>query len=292
MPSIEHPYRNLTKGQWLRGNLHTHTTNSDGENKPQSVINKYAKLGHDFLAISDHDIHTSVKDLKKWNNKGMVMMPGNEISANGPHILHVASDRLVPPLMPRQEVINGINAGKGLTVIPHPNWQSEFDGTKVTQMQEWIDYDGLEIYNGLIGRLAGSPYATNKWDLLLFQGRRLWGFANDDSHIDRDIGNGWNVVYAKERSVKGIREALRAGRFYASSGVEIKRIAVRGTTITIETENARRIAAIYDCGKRFLQTDDSAFTVEMDPGMHYMRFECWGDGEQFAWTQPFWMKHG
>ena len=82
MRGIDHPYRNLAKGQWLRGNLHTHTTNTDGQNKPQTVINKYARLGHDFLAISDHDIYTAGKQYRTWDNKGMIMMPGNEISAS------------------------------------------------------------------------------------------------------------------------------------------------------------------------------------------------------------------
>ena len=290
MRGIDHPYRNLARSQWLRGNLHTHTTNTDGQNKPQTVINKYARLGHDFLAISDHDIYTAGKQYRTWNNKGMIMMPGNEISASGPHILHVAPDRFVEPLMPRQEVINRIDEGAGLAVIAHPNWMGEFDGTKITQMQEWVGYHGLEIYNGLINRLQGSPYCTNKWDLMLSQGRRLWGFANDDSHNDDDIGNGWNVVCARERSVSAIREALKAGRFYASSGVEISRIAVRGSRVTIETENARRIVGVSAFGRRVALVDDSAIVLDMQEQWQYVRFECWGDGEQFAWTQPFWAK--
>ena len=290
MRGINHPYRNLGKGQWLRGNLHTHTTNTDGQNKPQAVINKYARLGHDFLAISDHDIYTAGKQYHTWDNKGMIMMPGNEISASGPHILHVAPDRFVEPLMPRQEVINRIAEGDGLAVIAHPNWMGEFDGTKITQIQEWVGYHGLEIYNGLINRLQGSPYCTNKWDLMLSQGRRLWGFANDDSHNDDDIGNGWNVVCARERSVSAIREALKAGRFYASSGVEISRIAVRGSRLTIETENARRIVGVSAFGRRVAIVDDSAIVLDMQEQWQYVRFECWGDGEQFAWTQPFWAK--
>ena len=290
MPGIDHPYRNLATGHWLRGNLHTHTTSSDGQNRPQTVINKYAKLGHDFLAISDHDIYTAGKEYRAWDNKGMIMMPGNEISANGPHILHVAPDRFVEPLMPRQEVINRIGAGGGLAVIAPPNWKGEFDGTKITQMQEWVGYHGLEIYNGLINRLQGSPYCTNKWDLLLSQGRRLWGFANDDSHNDDDIGNGWNVVCVRERSVNGIREALKAGRFYASSGVEISKIAVRGSRVTIETENARRIVGVSAVGRRVAIADNSAISLDMQSAWQYVRFECWGDGEQFAWTQPFWAK--
>jgi len=27
--------------------------------------------------------------------------------------------------------------------------------------------------------------------------------------------------------------------------------------------------------------------LEVPEGARYVRFECWGDGEAFAWTQPF-----
>ena len=290
MLKLDHPYRGLTNGEWLRGNLHTHTTKSDGVNRPQRVINDYAKRGYDFLAISDHDIYTSIRDCRQWDARGMVLMPGNEVSANGPHILHVAADRFIEPVAQRQEVINRIAAGKGLAVIAHPNWLEAFDGTPITQMQEWVGYHGLEIHNGLIRRLRGSPYCTNKWDLLLSQGRRLWGFANDDSHDDGDVECGWNVVYSKQRTVKQITAALTAGRFYTSSGVVISSIRVRANRITIETENAASIVAVSDFGQRIGSIDAARIDFEVPEDQRYVRFECWGVGEQFAWTQPFFVR--
>ena len=287
MPKLDHPYRQLTNGQWLRGNLHTHTNNSDGAERPQRVINDYAKLGYDFLAISDHDILTNSRDYKKWNNRGMVLLPGNEITANGSHILHVGADRLVPPLPQRQEVFNRVTAGSGLAVVAHPNWQESFDYTSIDKLREWVGYHGLEVFNTVIGRLQGSPYCTNKWDILLSEGRRLFGYANDDSHIRSDIGNGWNMVYSRERTAKGILAAIAAGRFYPSTGVIISSIRVQGSRIRIETENARRIVAIGHLGTRLQVTDDNHIDFEAKPDSSYVRFECWGDGEQFAWTQPF-----
>src|SRR5262245_62368109 len=38
----------------LRGNLHAHTTLSDGVRAPQALIDEYEALGYDFLAITDH----------------------------------------------------------------------------------------------------------------------------------------------------------------------------------------------------------------------------------------------
>lgn len=39
----------------LKGNLHAHTTCSDGKLTPQEVADVYRELGHDFIAFTDHD---------------------------------------------------------------------------------------------------------------------------------------------------------------------------------------------------------------------------------------------
>ena len=39
----------------LRGNLHAHTTFSDGVLAPHRLVEEYERLGYDFLAITDHD---------------------------------------------------------------------------------------------------------------------------------------------------------------------------------------------------------------------------------------------
>jgi vacuolar-type H+-ATPase subunit F/Vma7 len=290
---IDHPYRGLTKGQWLRGNLHTHTTLSDGDRTPQRTVNDYAARGYDFLAITDHDMNSTTAQLRKLNNKkALLLIPGNEVSRNGPHIVHVGADRFAEPHPQRQRVINEINKGSGLSIIAHPNWLGAFDGTTIGQLNEWIDYTGLEIFNGLIGRLPGTRYCTNKWDLLLSRGHRVWGFANDDTHADLDAEQGWNVVYTRERTVKAVLAALKAGKFYCSSGVAISRIQVRGTQITIETDGASRIVAVGDSGSRLatVDSDTMVFDVPESPGFTYVRFECWGNGEKMAWTQPFWIQ--
>jgi hypothetical protein len=41
----------------LRGNLHAHTTFSDGVRSPQALVEEYEARGYDFLAITDHEDH-------------------------------------------------------------------------------------------------------------------------------------------------------------------------------------------------------------------------------------------
>lgn len=296
MPTLVHGYSDLDRGEWLRGNLHTHTLQSDGSRPPQEVIDDYASRGYGFLMLADHDVFTSETHYARWNSRGMVMIPGNEL-AGGPHLLHVDADRLVASRPSRQEILNDIAAacresGHGFAVVNHPNWQSAFNHCTIEQMREWTGYLGMEIYNGVIGRLDGSPYALDKWDMLLSEGRRIWGFANDDSHHAGETELGWNTALVRERTPAGVVEALRAGRFYASTGVTIRSIRVDGMKVRIETENASRIVGIRDTGRRFAIADQAAAEFEVPQGARYARFECWGTGERLAWTQPFFVDSG
>ncbi|MCM8821944.1 MAG: hypothetical protein NC831_03920 [Candidatus Omnitrophica bacterium] len=286
---VKFPYK-FEKGNWLKGNFHIHTTRSDGVFSPQDVINKYFELGYDFLSFSDHDVLITEKDYKLLDNKGLILIPGVEISASGVHLLYIDAAEEIYPDSSRQKVLNDIQAifnktGKGFAIINHPDWQNEFNHCSIEQMMEWTGYLGIEIYNGVIGRLDGNQYAINKWDILLSKEKKVWGFANDDSHRPGDYGLGWNVVFA-EKYPESIIDAVRKGNFYCSTGIVIKHIDYDGNKIYLETENAKKIAAIQNAGRRFKVVYGNSINVEIPQDAKYVRFECWGDAEEMAWTQP------
>ncbi len=293
---ITHPYTDFSARPWLRGNLHAHTTRSDGSRPPQEVINDYAARGYHFLMISDHDVYTSAEDYAKWDTRGMIMIPGNEVSANGVHLLHVNAVRRVEPDADRQKVIDAINAdrdGRAFAIVNHPNWRANWNHCPQENLEKWEGYKGIEIYNGVISILPGSPYATDRWDRLLSQGRRLWGYANDDSHAEGQVALGWNMVQPAEPTPAAIAAALADGNCYASTGVTINHIEVQGTRLRLEAENADRIIASTIHQKRFAVADQSHIDLDLAdfPAVEtYVRFECLGHGERFAWTQPFYIE--
>jgi histidinol phosphatase-like PHP family hydrolase len=41
-------------GRFYKGNLHTHSTRSDGAREPADVCAAYRDAGYDFLALTDH----------------------------------------------------------------------------------------------------------------------------------------------------------------------------------------------------------------------------------------------
>ena len=154
---VHNPYTELTGGVWMKGNLHTHTTASDGERPHQEVIDEYARRGHGFLSVSDHDVFTSAEVYRRFDDRGMILIPGNEISAKGPHLLHVGGASLIAPEPDRQQVIDRIREDEGFAVFNHPNWQKGFNHCPQELLERCDGYLGIEIYNGVISRLQGSP---------------------------------------------------------------------------------------------------------------------------------------
>ena len=130
---IEHPYTELSGGRWLAGNLHAHTTASDGQRDHQAVIDDYAGRGHGFLMISDHDILTDAEDYADFDPHGMILVPGNEITANGPHMLHVGASGLVEPDAERQRVIDGVKENDFTMVFGFPGRTSQYLTSKAVE---------------------------------------------------------------------------------------------------------------------------------------------------------------
>lgn len=50
-------------GRWWKGNLHTHTHWSDGDDYPEMIASWYKEKGYHFLALSDHNI---LSDHERW----------------------------------------------------------------------------------------------------------------------------------------------------------------------------------------------------------------------------------
>ena len=61
--------------QWYKGNLHTHSLWSDGDDYPEMIADWYKRSGYQFLAISDHNVLQ--QGLKWYELKAPVSVGGN-----------------------------------------------------------------------------------------------------------------------------------------------------------------------------------------------------------------------
>ncbi|HWP35655.1 MAG TPA: PHP domain-containing protein, partial [Thermodesulfobacteriota bacterium] len=92
----------------LKGNLHTHTTFSDGLLPVEEIVARYRALGYDFVAITDHD--TAIKPAY-WS----------AIPRSTPDFLIFAGVELTYPYLGGQHIglVNGEE--EKLYIFNHPN---------------------------------------------------------------------------------------------------------------------------------------------------------------------------
>ncbi len=267
---------------WYKGNLHTHTTNSeDGKSSPQQLCDWYSAHDYSFLAFTDHDHITAANDVPSPN--GLLLIAGEEVSGN--HLVALGVRELINKRLPIQEKIDLVKSQGGVCIAAHPNWQR--DHWSLPLLASTVGYIAIEIFNTHITALEGSAYALNKWDQLLTQGRRVWGVASDDVHDISPglIGGGWVVVRAPELSISSILKALTQGDFYASNGVSLESFSMENQTIEVAAREVTEIAFIGAQGKTLKRVEANAAKYETRGNEIYVRAECRGP-QGVAFTQP------
>lgn len=71
----------------MAGDLHTHTTYSDGSFQPEELVAAAKKIGLNYLGITDHDTIEGVRRLYENGllpDRNITIIPGVELSANHP----------------------------------------------------------------------------------------------------------------------------------------------------------------------------------------------------------------
>ncbi|NPV08990.1 MAG: CehA/McbA family metallohydrolase [Anaerolineae bacterium] len=277
----------------FRGNLHTHTTVSDGELSPQDAVRWYRDHGYDFVAVTDH-----WRPLSPFTADGILIVPGVEFDGTDSDLgLYHIVGLDVPDCPAREElrdaaaVVSFIARAGGLAVLCHPYWCG---------MPSWAvaRVDGVfavEVYNATCEAHIAKGLSAVHWDDALAVGRSLWGLAVDDAHWSRaDFGCGWVAVQADELSLPALRQALLAGRFYASTGPEILDFVVDGNRAYARTSEARRIAFICDAHRGGCVHAEAGTTVsEAEFGglaeAKYVRLEVDDPQGRRAWSNPIYL---
>ncbi len=232
-------------GNWYKGNLHTHTTVSDGALSPQETIRTYAEEDYDFLALTDHRVVVDYGDL---DPRGMTLISGCELDGGRGELgqdLHVVALGLdAAPQLPDSsdfaEMVAAISGECELCFVAHP-FRSLNEASNLLGLQGYV---GIEVYNATSQHACGRGSAEMVWDILLAHGQHLWGFAVDDAHFSEDYCQAWVWVRSVENSGAAILEAVKAGHFYASNGPRIYDVAVEGEQVRVRCSPCRQIAVV------------------------------------------------
>jgi len=284
---------------WLKGNLHTHTTMSDGDSTPEAMAVWYRDHGYQFLVITDHDKITSIAA-----PEGLVLVPGEEVTDRLPkkplHVNALGLTRVVPPQGGKTPVevlqrnIDAVREAGGIPLVNHPNFGWAFTAQDLLQLR---GVTLLEIASGHpYVNAQGPPSVESMWDELLTAGRRVWGVAVDDSHHlkrpwDTDValpGKAWVVVRAEKADPKSILGALERGEFYASTGVELEDFGPGSVKVKEKNFARYRIQFIGAKGRVLQETVGASAAYELRGNEGYVRAKVTDSNGRCAWTQPFW----
>jgi predicted metal-dependent phosphoesterase TrpH len=282
-------------GAWYKGNLHCHSTNSDGHRPVEAVIDFYRGHGYDFLALSDH---RAVSDTARFASAtflplGAMEIDGHDPLTNGPyHMLAIGLHDLRRQTAGRSlgDQLDDIARDGGVSVFNHPYWL----GTCATDLLRLEGCLGLEVYNANCEVEIGKGYSMECWDDALQRGKRFYGFATDDAHWKlADYALGWIVVKAPRLDEPALLDALRRGHFYSSSGPAIHHLALREGVVEVrcspvdaihfiaQTGRGDRVAAPY--GEKI-----TSATYTLTGREHYLRVECVQKEGPRAWSNPIW----
>jgi len=294
---------------WYRGNLHTHTTRSDGDTAPEEVARWYKDNGYQFLVLSDHNRFTDPQPLNEvlGETGKFLLIPGEEVTDSFEkkpvHVNAYNIARLVVPtkgasmIATIQGNVNAIREAEGLPSVNHPNFGWAFGSKELLAVE---NLSLFEVYNGhpTVHNLGGggSESLEEMWDALLTAGRRMYGIAVDDAHHFKRFGKqysnpgrGWVTVRAATLTRQNIITALAAGEFYSSTGVELTDVRRSATGLRLEIKpqgNARYRTQFIGDGGRLLAT-----STELSPGYtfggeRYVRARVVCSNGDEAWVQP------
>ena len=227
---------------WFRGNLHTHTTNSDGDSAPDEVVAWYRDAGYDFLALTDHDLLTLPQDHAAAASP-MLLVHGEEVTAGDVHVNGLGIRSTIAPVIGAtvaetlQRSVDAVLADGGMASVNHPNYRWQIGPADLIALR---GCRLLEVFNGgpetNNAGGAGRPSHDALWDAVLSADRRMHAIAVDDAHNFKvfgrpysNPGRGWVHIRAARLTEATVLEALSNGDFYASSGVELADVSSRTT---------------------------------------------------------------
>lgn len=281
----------------LKGQLHSHTTNSkDGTLTPSQLAERFKRAGYDFFTITDHDYITP----EPIGNE-LIWLCNSYECTQKQHICIYNTTKVLKGNKSIKEVLDFHLSNKNTFVgLPHPNSLKNY-----VSDDEIIDYCGrisfVDVYNGTMSTLRGEN-GPRALDLLLSNGQRVFATAVDDFHAENHIKVGWVEVLSQSRDPKDIMDALLKGAFFAKNGPSIVSskledyaknnpsilsVEFKDNILTVRNDNLMAITRFYGNGGMQLGEDVVGETAvyAIKGNEKYVRAVVEVKG-YYCWAQP------
>lgn len=239
-------------GTWLKGDWHMHCRHStDSSNNPQSRIIGFAeRLGFDYLAITDHDVHVQGAVAQntwadpEFRSDTVLLFYGAELTAPRGHV-----NILSPEPYDHQAIFDARNARDWdllkLKTDMGIHWSANHPHHKNHYGFSFDLADSVEIWNTSIW--PKNIPSLRIWDDQLLSGRMIGARGGSDSHhgmpedpadivpLTREasanyVGTPTTWIFATARTKPAILQALEQGRASVSSNPYNPRVELYAST--------------------------------------------------------------
>jgi len=225
-----------TEDRWYRGDLHMHTAHSDGFCGSQRgkhvpcplflTARAAADRGLDFIAISDHNSvahYAEMRELQPYFDK-MLLIPGREMTTFYGHFNAFGVTQYIDYLVAEKdgrtidEVVRDVRSMGGIVSINHPMSPTG----EACRGCGWTPPGAVDLSKFSAVEVVNSGRAMEAfWDQQSAKGLHLTGVGGSDNHDATKaedqpsaLAHPTTVVRAKELSVAGILEGIRAGHVF------------------------------------------------------------------------------
>lgn len=308
------------EGTFFKGNIHCHTTSSDGRKTPEEQAQRYREAGYSFVCFTEHELFTDRRDL---NADGFMIIPAVEWSCDKEageydvhqchHINAIEGTQAMldkAPLgrfqpgerMPRypfdgapsaQRMLAYINGHGCIATYNHPLW------SRVRPQDTGLleGFAAMEVHNRGCELEDFTGFNETHWDHILEDGSRVPAVATDDNHNSYkpdDSFGGWTMVWAGELSQDAIIQAIMDGNFYASTGPEIVRYGVKDGVAFVDCSGVNHVNFVTGAG---IGSGSTVWDLNGGDGIthaehkisgreSYIRIRCQRKDGKIAWCQP------
>ncbi|MEF2071136.1 CehA/McbA family metallohydrolase [Consotaella aegiceratis] len=229
----------MTDGVWLKGDWHLHSRHSlDSTNNPEAKIIGFAeRLGFDYLAITDHDVHVGgdvahhTWSDPEFRSDTLLLFHGAELTAARGHVNILSAEpydhqSVFDARDDRDWNILALKQRLGVHMSAnHPSTKNHYG-------YSFDLADSVEIWNTSVW--PKNVPGVRIWDDMLKSGRMLGARGGSDSHhgvpdtpeqttplsieaTANYVGTPTTWIFAKERTKPAILDALVRGRASVSA---------------------------------------------------------------------------
>lgn len=260
----------------LYGDLHMHSTASDGVFSAYELGKLSKEKGLDFIGIANHNNFS--ENLALPHIDGLTFVPAVEWTHYKGHMNFFGvpapfdNSFIANTKQEMQSIIAHAKSLGAVVSVNHPECP--------LCPYKWEDdeaYDMMEIWNGPMR--GTNVRGITKWTFLLSQGRQIPAVGGSDYHKPKQfakLGNPVTAVYSKSRSAEDILDAIKNGNCFIAENKDCVKIrltygdAVMGQTAEYKENewleifaDTKKVTLVTDKGEKELTLKDGHLKAKL-----------------------------